>query len=70
MVWFIVAIIVVALFLLLRKKPDEQPAPPVTPVSENLEDDELMVVLAVAVAEFEGTGDFFKVLSVSPRDHN
>jgi len=74
----VIAILVAAaLFLILRKKPEEQAqsAPQLQEsgasgyVAQMTEDDELFAVIAAAVAEFEGGGEF-QVLSIRPSGRN
>jgi Na+-transporting methylmalonyl-CoA/oxaloacetate decarboxylase gamma subunit len=85
MTWLLVVIVVAIIgFLILRNRPKEeqaQPTPaqsvpqlaepsaaPVYAVQES-EDDELFAVIAAAVAEFEGGGEF-QVLSIRPSGRN
>jgi hypothetical protein len=78
MTWLLIAIIAaVVLFLVLKKKPAEETAQApqletsgASPyVAQTSEDDELFAVIAAAVAEFEGGGDF-QVLSIRPSGRN
>jgi hypothetical protein len=78
MTWILVVIVVAIIaFLILRNKPAEQtqsaPRPEASGapayVAQTSEDDELFAVIAAAVAEFEGGGEF-QVLSIRPSGRN
>ncbi|VBB07841.1 sodium ion-translocating decarboxylase [Lucifera butyrica] len=72
MMWLILIIIIVALFMLLRKKPVEEAnqAADLSPSTAHMagtathvsqadhENDELVAVIMAAIAEFEGTTEF------------
>jgi Na+-transporting methylmalonyl-CoA/oxaloacetate decarboxylase gamma subunit len=76
--WLIILIVIVAVFLMMRRKPavdserSHSPAVhkedvPVSPAAARTEseDDELLVVFAAAVSEFEGT-EGFKAVRIKP----
>jgi len=79
MTWLVIAVIAaIVLFLVLRNKSAEAPArsvPRLEPggapayTAPATEDDELFAVIAAAVAEFEGGGEF-QVLSIRPSGRN
>lgn len=82
MMWIVILVIGIGLWLLLRRKPTEQVAAGAQPQSdavalpaawakpqEELAEEELLAVLAAAIAEYEGTSEF-QVVSIRLRNQN